>query len=274
MIHRIIFPVFLAFSFLTPSILSAADSLPKKGICSHRGANSTHPENTIPAFREAVRLGAAQIELDVCRSRDGYLVIMHDPTVDRTTDGTGKIADMTFEEIRRLDAGIKKDPEFAGTKVPTLEEVLDVIPPNTWINLHLKDNLTAADVARLLIEKKRTNQAFLACGRNAALAAKEVSPEIKICNMERFGKDVSKYIAKTIEWNSEFIQLAYEVGTPEEMKRLKEAGIRINFFGVRSLEHFRQLVEAGVEFPLIDNYTQYLPLAIELGLIEKGTVLN
>ncbi|MDO5565363.1 MAG: glycerophosphodiester phosphodiesterase family protein, partial [Planctomycetia bacterium] len=109
---------------------SAAEAivLPSRGVCAHRGETVVFPENTVSAFREAARLGAHQIEFDVCVTKDGKLVVMHDLSVDRTTNGTGRIADLTFDEIRRLDAGIKKGEQFKGTKVPTLEEALDVMP--------------------------------------------------------------------------------------------------------------------------------------------------
>src|SRR5580693_9203392 len=92
---------------------------------SHRGEHLHHPENTMPAFQEAVRLGADYIEVDVRTTSDGKLVLSHDGNVDRCTDGKGEVARMTFEQIRALDAGFKLGPEFARTKVPAFDEVLD-----------------------------------------------------------------------------------------------------------------------------------------------------
>src|SRR5215831_13028541 len=92
----------------------------------HRGEHLHHPENTMPAFQEAVRLGADYIEVDVRTTADGKLVLSHDGNVDRCTNGKGEVARMTFEELRALDAGIKMGPEFAGTRVPTFDEALDL----------------------------------------------------------------------------------------------------------------------------------------------------
>src|ERR1017187_2838116 len=92
---------------------------------SHRGEHLHHPENTMPAFQEAVRLGADYIEVDVRTTSDGKLVLSHDGDVSRCTNGTGDVAKMSFDEIRALDAGVKKGAEFAGTRVPTFDEVLD-----------------------------------------------------------------------------------------------------------------------------------------------------
>ena len=244
------------------TLLPAAETLPERGISAHRGENGVFPENTVSGFMEAVRLGAGQIEFDVQQTGDGHLVIMHDATVDRTTNGEGRVAELTFDEIRQLDAGIKKGERFAGTKVPTFEEALDAIPKGIWINVHigLADEQTARAVAKMIVEKERTDQAFLACSRKNALAAKEVSPTMMICNMERSGEDVSRYIRETIEWKCDFLQLT-QLGTPEEMKALQDAGVRINFFSAQNPEHFRKLVEAGVNFPLVDNMGAFLETA-------------
>lgn len=95
--------------------------MPSAGICSHRGENRTHPENTLAAFRESIRVGAHQIEWDIYLTDSGDLVVIHDPTVDRTTDGTGDIRKMPLSEIKQLDAGSWKSPRFAGERIPTLD---------------------------------------------------------------------------------------------------------------------------------------------------------
>ena len=88
-------------------------------VAAHRGWCSKYPENTIEAIRAAVELGVDQIETDIRVTKDGELVLMHDATVDRTTNGTGKVIDYTLEELRQLDAGVHKGLEFAGLKVPS-----------------------------------------------------------------------------------------------------------------------------------------------------------
>jgi glycerophosphoryl diester phosphodiesterase len=187
---------------------------------------------------------------------------MHDTTVDRTTNGSGLVSELTFAEIRALDAGIKKGTQFAGTQVPTLEEALDCLPRDIWINVHTAAS-NPAEIADIIIQKDRQHQAFMACGRSAALAVKAKHPNIMICNMQRRGDDVSLYIHETIEWGCEFLQLL-KLGTPSEMKALKDAGVRINFFPARNPQHFRELVEAGVDFPLVDNTGAFLNIANEL----------
>src|ERR1700730_19228534 len=89
----------------------------------HRGSSGTHPENTISAFLAAADEGADMCELDVQETRDGAVVVIHDETVDRTTDGQGAVAALMIEEIQRLDASFKF-PSFRGERIPTLDEVL------------------------------------------------------------------------------------------------------------------------------------------------------
>jgi glycerophosphoryl diester phosphodiesterase len=105
----------------------ALQAAPKKiVVISHRGEHLKHPENTMAAFQAAIDAGADYFELDVRTTSDGKFVIMHDSTLDRTTNGTGEVHKHTFDEIRALDAGAKFSPAFVGTKVPTLDEAFDL----------------------------------------------------------------------------------------------------------------------------------------------------
>ena len=105
----------------------------------HRGASGSYPENTLLAFRKAVEIGADEIELDLHSTKDGHLVVMHDGTVDRTTDGTGAIGEMALTEIKALDAGGVFGGRFRGERVPTWEEVLDLVQGKVGLNVHLKE---------------------------------------------------------------------------------------------------------------------------------------
>jgi len=95
-------------------------------IIAHRGHSIAVPENTLEAYRRAIELGVEMIECDVNRTKDGELVMIHDWTLDRTTSGSGRVEDMTLSEIRDLDAGSSFDPSFAGLRVPTTAETLDL----------------------------------------------------------------------------------------------------------------------------------------------------
>jgi glycerophosphoryl diester phosphodiesterase len=231
------------------------DKLPERGLCAHRGAMNTHPENTIVAFEAAVKAGAQMVELDVWLTKDRKMVIMHDETVNRTTNGSGKISDLTLAEIKKMDAGSWKSTKFKGGKVPTFEEALNVLPRNIWINVHIKgEGDTPVMAARLLQKQNRLQQAFLACSAKAAEEAKKAVPGILICNMEREDSNWD-YVNATIAMKADFIQLRGEI-TPEYAdfaKALKKNGIRINYYGTDSPETLKLLFSYGIDFPLVND---------------------
>lgn len=129
----------------------------------HRGASASHPENTLAAFRAALDVGADSVEFDVRLSRDGHPVVIHDDTVDRTTNGTGAVADLTLDQLRELDAGIWKQPEFAGERIPTLYETLEVLAEADRINMELKEaDPRMIEAAVEAIETRRLHHRIMA----------------------------------------------------------------------------------------------------------------
>lgn len=244
------------------------DELPGRGLCAHRGAMATHPENTLPAFRAAISAGAHMIEFDVQLTKDNELVVMHDATVDRTTNGTGLVTELTFEEIRKLDAGSWKASDFAGERVPTMREVLEIMPVNIWLNVHLKgDDKVAVLAARELEKEGRLHQAFLACGATAAAMARNQVPGIMICNMDRKEKN-QDYVNGTIDIEAEFIQLRGKIypGFAEYAKVLKDNGVRVNYYGTDNPDEIKLLFEYGVDFPLVNDIINSINVASELGI--------
>jgi glycerophosphoryl diester phosphodiesterase len=110
----------------------------------HRGASGRFPENTLAAFAAAMDAGAQMCELDVQLSRDGAVVVMHDDTVDRTTDGRGAVRAMTLDELKRLDAGMRFGGEFKGERIPTLAEVFALTDGRCGLNIEIKAASTTA----------------------------------------------------------------------------------------------------------------------------------
>jgi glycerophosphoryl diester phosphodiesterase len=111
-----------------------------KEIIGHQGSCADRPGNTLVGVRRAIEAGAHAAEVDVRTTRDGALVCLHDPDVDRTTDGKGKVADLTLAEVKRLDAGVKFDAKFGGERVPTLREVLEVGKGKIGVMIDLKED--------------------------------------------------------------------------------------------------------------------------------------
>jgi len=124
--------------------------LPRPVVFAHRGASAHAPENTIPSFELALTQGADAIELDAKLTSDGQIVVFHDATIDRTTEGTGRLAQKTLAELRSLDAGSFFSDQFRGTKIPTLEEVFEAVGKKIFINVELTNYATPRDA---LVEK-------------------------------------------------------------------------------------------------------------------------
>ncbi|GAB3276950.1 hypothetical protein GCM10027347_50700 [Larkinella harenae] len=262
----------LLLSCLTAVAFSqpGAVKLPERGLCAHRGCIDTHPENTLPAFRRAIELGAQMIEFDVQLTKDGQLVIMHDETVDRTTNGHGKVSELTLGELRQLDAGVRKDAQFAGTRIPTFEETLAIMPRNVWLNCHLKgDEAVGKAAAAQLVRSGRLHQAFLACGEVAAAGARQVAPTVLICNSEnRYRKDTRKYADATVAMRANFIQLLRADGEDrtEVLALLRKNGIRINYFYAMQPDELPQLFQSGVDFVLVNNLVDFQDTAKRLDI--------
>jgi len=116
----------------------ALSRLQKPVLNAHRGDKTRYPENTLAAFRAALAAGAEMIELDIALSKDRQIVVIHDDTVERTTNGTGAVAELTLSELKELDAGSWFDPHFAGERIPTLREVLELVNGRAVINIEIK----------------------------------------------------------------------------------------------------------------------------------------
>ncbi len=130
----------LLFLWLNASLAADNPARLVKQIVAHRGSSADRPENTLASTRRAIEVGATAVEVDVRTTKDGALVLSHDATLDRMTDGTGKIKDKTLAEIHKLDAGRKFDPKFAGERVPTLEQVLTLCKGKIDVLLDLKES--------------------------------------------------------------------------------------------------------------------------------------
>jgi len=153
--------------------------LPLPLVFGHRGASGEAPENTLVAFERALAQGAAILETDVHVTRDGEVVIHHDPDVSRTTEGTGRIGDLTLAELERLDAGHRFSPDGGeshpyrgrGIRIPTLRETFAALP-GARLNIELKTNdpRLVAGVVRLVAEHERAECTLLAAAEHDTLA--------------------------------------------------------------------------------------------------------
>jgi len=151
---------------MSPMLWLAAQSvaLSQPLVVAHRGLSPGMPENTIAAFRRAIDMGVYAIELDLRATADGQPVVMHDATVDRTTNGSGAVSGMTLSQIEALDAGSKSAPAFAGERVPSFADVLSLVAPSRTrllVDIKTSRNMQLADVLRMIREHGMTDRVII-----------------------------------------------------------------------------------------------------------------
>ncbi|NUN97942.1 MAG: glycerophosphodiester phosphodiesterase family protein [Candidatus Omnitrophica bacterium] len=162
-------------------------------VAAHRGANRAAPENTLAAIRKAVEFGADLVEIDIRQTKDGRLVLMHNATLEKTTNGQGTVRDKTLEELKELDAGSWFGPEFQGERIPTLEEVFDELRGNAYPDFDLKSASPEVFVAALRAEREKTPDLFENSGlycSNLELRRRvvELEPRLRVRHTVRNGE--------------------------------------------------------------------------------------
>ncbi len=135
--------------------------LPHPLILAHRGASARAPENTLVAFALARAEGAHGVELDAKLSADGQVVVIHDSTLDRTTDGHGRVNARNLVVLRELDAGTRFAPQFRGERIPLLDEVLETLGPDLWVNIELTNYTSPTDALVERVARVVTRHAAL-----------------------------------------------------------------------------------------------------------------
>jgi glycerophosphoryl diester phosphodiesterase len=189
-------------------------------IIAHRGASGFEPENTIAAFQKAIDMGAHGIELDVHLSADGAVIVMHDETVDRTTNGTGEVNQLTLDELKNLTIGVHS--------IPTLEEVLLLINKKCMVNIELKGVGTAEPVLKLLQKYSDWNpKLFLVSSFdwNALQLIRRLNPAIPIGVLTATDLELAIGFAEFIK--AETIHPYYHLLTTESTSQMQEKGFEI-----------------------------------------------
>ena len=244
----------------------------------HRGARAYAPENTLLAFELAFDLGAEAIECDVQRSRDGQLVIIHDGTVNRTANGSGLVARLSFGELRALDAG---GSAHLPQRIPTLDETLTLV----WrrggsINLEIKGESVAESVAtaeavepvlRGLDEGVRTRVLVSSFEHPAVQRLKERLPWLRVGALygsRRWRR--RDMLAPALEMGAEAIHPGAGLVTSDLVRRAHDAGLRVNVWTANRWGTIRRLIEWDVD-GIFSDYPERVVIA---RAIAGGTLLS
>jgi glycerophosphoryl diester phosphodiesterase len=213
-------------------------------IFGHRGAPG-YPrlgENTRKSFRKAVEAGATGLEFDVRRCGDGRLVVIHDDTIDRTTNGRGRVRNLSYDELRQFDAGF-------GDAIPLLSDVLDEFGPQCLLNIELKDDDIAADVKQLVLERRLERHVIVSSFEWEAL--RHLTPEIPIALL---ASKLENLLTSAHELGACAIHPRRDLVTGTLITAAREAKLRVHVWTVNDadeIHHFRNMAVDGIftDFP-------------------------
>ena len=225
---------------------------------SHRGASGYAPENTLEAFRLARDMGADGVELDVQFTKDRQLVVIHDETIDRVSDGTGYVADYTLEELRKLRFN-RTHPEYEGCVIPTLREVLELLrPAGMTVNIELKTGINFYDgiekqVLKLVEELGMGEQVIYSSFNHASVIRMK-----RLCPEARVGLLYSDGIWQPAEYASRLGAEALHPSLnnmqyPQLMEQSRENGVKVHVWTVNGREELKRIAEMGVD-AIITNF--------------------
>jgi glycerophosphoryl diester phosphodiesterase len=239
----------------------------------HRGASTLAPENTIEAFRLAVEAGAGGLELDVHMTRDGHIVVIHDATVDRTTNGSGAVSEMTLDELRRFDAGHNFSPDGGSTRpyrgrgvwVPTLGEVLEEFP-GIAVNIEIKAGTPGIEetVLGILRDANALGRALVVSTPHAIVKRfRKISSGHISTGASRWEIGVF-YILSRLRLER-LVRPAYDalqvpllhrgilVVTPRFIRAAQARGVRVDVWTINQAEEMRRLLDLGVDVIMTDR---------------------
>ncbi|MGK0722353.1 glycerophosphodiester phosphodiesterase [Leucobacter sp. W1478] len=227
-------------------------------IVSHRGAALLAPENTLAGIEAAVQSGADFVEIDLRRTKDGRAILMHDPTLDRTTNGMGWVRDYTLGQIRSMDAGSEFDPAFAGEAVPTFEEAVAMLEPApVAVLVELKDDWSDAQLVPVvdhLRERQMVNRVVLQSFNLATMEAlQRVAPEFARALLTR-------------ELGDEVVDLALELGVsgvgakgalyaavPGAVEQLRAEGLGVAVYTLNTPSEWQFATDSGIDLVITDD---------------------
>ena len=225
----------------------------------HRGNSGLAPENTLAAFAKAFETKSLWTELDVHLTADGEVVVMHDDRVDRTTDGTGAIADLTLAQIKTLDAGSWFGPQFKGERVPTLAEVVDLIGDRLRINVEIKsaaDPESAAKVVSILRDGGVLEQSLISSfGLQAVLEVRKYWDNPTLALITGDAKDLQTVIDHRLQ----YFNIEYHAVDRALLDRAHAAGVLCNVWTIDDPELWRHFAELGANI-MTTNQPHLMPV--------------
>ena len=214
-------------------------------VIGHRGVAGLEPENTMRSFRRAIALGVDYVECDVRFTADRRFVLLHDDTLDRTTNGSGRVAEMAFDDVREFDAG-------QGERVPTLEELLDLIAGGSRAHIELKGEGTAEPVLRLVESRGLLGDVVLTSGDTARLAAlRALSPDVAIEHI--YGDPPPDAIERALSVRAQRVSAHHKHATAAYVAAAHAAGLQVIAWPPNTVPEMQAAIDLGVDFICTDR---------------------
>ena len=221
-------------------------------IVGHRGAPGQAPENTLLSFERAIKIGVDWIEFDVRRSGDGVLVVIHDENVDRTTDGSGRVRDLSFCELERLDAG-------NGHRIPSLQQVIDLARGRVRMDIEIKEEGIEEGVVNTIMENGIEMQCMVSSFSYGSIKkAKELCPALMTAAiMDRIPADVEKCFNMLLGIDARILMLSKKIAVEPFIEEARRRGFTIGIWNVDTATEIERYAAMSPEY-LCSNYPELL----------------
>jgi len=243
------------------AIVKPDNIAPYPRVCAHRGFNTIAPENSMPAWGAAIAMGADEIEFDLWETKDGVIVSCHDATLERVSNGEGKVYEHTYEELKSLDFGSKFGEKFKGMGIITFEEILKKYACHVIMNIHIKtfsndceyDPEALKKIIALIDKYDCRKYVYFMCGNDNFLkVAREVAPDI--CRCCGGGKAPWEIVERAIKYDCKKVQFFMDKFNQEMVDKAHANGIKCNAFYADDVEKAQRYLEMGIDTILTNDY--------------------
>lgn len=248
----------------------------KINVQAHRGASAYAPENTAPSFQLAVQMGADGVENDIRLTKDGVYVLSHDSNISRMSNGKGEIGELTYEELLQYDFGVKTGAQFKGTKIPTLEEFLEIVKDMNIVNIEMKPFAPHEDKSyaftylyNALVKYGCVSRTIISSFDHTALKElKEAHPDLRTALLYGHGMTAQETVAFVRSFHADIIHPQLGAVDKKIVDTCRENGIDVNVWTVDSKHDIKRAMELGVTGIITNVPDRVLAMLRENGLHE------
>lgn len=236
-------------------------------VIGHRGNSGNAPANTMEAIRQAIDIGVDMIEIDVRLTKDRIPVLIHNDTVDDTTDGKGLVSEMSYDQIRKLDAGSWKDKKYKGEKIPSLMEALDYAKGKVYLSIDLKEESAIPEMIKAIHNADMVDSVVICgCVESQAKAIWQIDENISVLlntdsELDSLAKKddktdfINEYIRRACKERFSVLNVSYKFVTDELIYKAHLRGLSVWTWTVDKEDDIRRLIEMGVD-AIYSNYPE------------------